>query len=98
MKSAQTYRKKYGDQHPNFLEALLAYKLVVRSNSLAIRPDADDSPPSLLILEGLRQAYPQNHPVVGLAESLLIDGRLQRFGVSSAASRDEIFKGLLILS
>ena len=98
MKSAQTYRKKYGDQHPNFLEALLAYRLVVRSNSLAIRPDADDSPPSLLILEGLRQAYPQDHPVVGLAESLLIDGRLQRVGGSSAAGREEIFKGLLILS
>lgn len=98
MKSAKTYREKYGDRHPKFLEAMLAYKLVVRGNSIAAYPNANDSLSSLLILEGLRQAYPQDHPIVELAESLVTDDRSLGFSSSPAADRDEVFKGLLILS
>jgi len=98
MKSAETYREKYGDRHPKFLEAMLAYNLIVRFSSLAARPAADASPSSSLILEGLRQAYPQDHPVVELAESFVIDGRSQGFGSSLGPGRDDVFKGLLILS
>jgi tetratricopeptide (TPR) repeat protein len=98
MRSAETYREKYGDRHPKFLEAMLAYNLIVRFSSLAARPAADASPSSSLILEGLKQAYPQDHPVVELAESFVIDGRSQGFGSSLGPGRDDVFKGLLILS
>jgi tetratricopeptide (TPR) repeat protein len=98
MKSAKTYSEKYGDRHPKFLEAMLAYNLVVRANSLAVDPSGNDSLSSALILEGLRQAYPQDHPIIALAESLVTDDLSVGVGSSSAADRDEVLKGLLILS
>jgi hypothetical protein len=98
MKSAKTYSEKYGDRHPKFLEAMLAYNLVVRTNSLAVDPSGNDSLSSSLILEGLRQAYPQDHPIIALAESLVTDDLSVGVGSSSAADRDEVLKGLLILS
>ena len=98
MRSAETYREKYGDRHPKFLEAMLAYNLVVRANSLAVDPSGNDSLSSALILEGLRQAYPQDHPIIALAESLVTDDLSVGVGSSSAADRDEVLKGLLILS
>ena len=98
MKTAKTYSEKYGDRHPKFLEAMLAYNLVVRTNSLAVDPSGNDSLSSSLILEGLRQAYPQDHPIIALAESLVTDDLSVGVGSSSAADRDEVLKGLLILS
>ena len=98
MKSAATYKKIYGSRHPKFLEILLAYRLVTRFKPFEPYQGDSEFPSNAIILEGLEQAYPKNHPIVGLAESLLVADRWQGGNRRAAVNREELLKGLLILS
>lgn len=98
MKSAATYKKIYGSRHPKFLEVLLAYRLVTRFKPFEPYQGDSEFPSNTIILEGLEQAYPKNHPIVGLAESLLVADRWQGGNRRAAVNRQELLKGLLILS
>ena len=98
IKSAVTLKRIYGSRHPKFLEALLAYRLVAHFNPSEMYQGDMEFPSNSLILAGLEQAYPKNHPIVGLAESLLVSDRWQGGGGRSRITREDLLKSLLILS
>ncbi len=98
MRSAKIHEQKYGTRHPNFLESLLAYRLVTRFNSAPVRLHSGEPISNSLILDGLRQAYPQNHPAIDLAERLVSDDRSSGLNGASGAGREELLRSLLILS
>jgi len=98
LESAKLYKERYGDRHPNFLEVSLAIKVLDKYNSYKTALDQIAVPSDAVVLEGLKQAYPSDHPVLKLAERIAIERELSSQMGSRKEIHADLFRGLLLLS
>lgn len=98
LESADYYKKRYGGLHPKHLEAILAASLLAISKRSAENPmNARGLSPAVL-LDVLRQAYPQDHPIVRLAEQFSVETDSSIKDGRSIMSRERLLSSLLLLS
>ena len=98
LESADYYKKRYGGLHPKYLEAILAASLLAISKRSAENPmNARGLSPAVL-LDVLRQAYPQDHPIVRLAEQFSVETDSSIKDGRSIMSRERLLSSLLLLS
>ena len=98
LESAELYKKKYGNQHPKYLESILAASLVGESDPSFESQLSASAVSSAVLLEVLQQAYPKGHPILNMAERFRGEAGLLPDDLPSAAHRESIFRRLLLLS
>lgn len=96
--SAKFYKERYGDRHPSFLEASLAIKALDKYGSYEPVSDQISVPSDAVILEGLKQAYPSDHPVLKLAERIAIERDLSSQMSNHKGMHADLFRSLLLIS
>ena len=96
--SAKFYKERYGDRHPRFLELALTIKVLDKYSSYRIASDQIAVPSDAVVLEGLKQAYPPDHPVLKLAERVAIERELSGETGNFKEIHADLFRSLLLLS
>jgi hypothetical protein len=98
LESANFYKERYGDRHPSFLELALTIKVLDKYSSYRISSDQMAVPSDAVVLEGLKQAYPPDHPVLKLAERVAIERDLSGATGNFKKIHADLFRSLLLLS